>query len=64
MSIFAAAFVLSLVSVSCYAASAKCTIEKIEGETLVLDCGQKAEKFKAGEKIKIKSHKKQQMEGC
>lgn len=49
---------------SVFAASAKCTVVKAEGSTLVVDCGQRTKKFPEGTKIKIKSVKKTAVEGC
>lgn len=49
---------------SVFAASAKCTIVKVEGTQMVLDCGEKTKKFNEGVKIKIKSEKKAAVEGC
>ncbi len=46
------------------AASGKCTVTAIEGEKVVLDCGNKAEKFKVGDDVKIKSSKSKAIEGC
>ena len=45
-------------------ASAKCTVEKVEGARLVIDCGQKAPEFQEGTKIKIKTARKTAVEGC
>lgn len=49
---------------SVLAASAKCTVVKVKGGQLVLDCGQKAPDFQEGSEIKIKSARKPAVEGC
>jgi hypothetical protein len=47
-----------------FAASAKCTVVEISGDHLVIDCGEKGKKFGEGTKIKIKTVKVAQVEGC
>ncbi len=42
---------------------ATCEVKAVEGTTVTLDCGKKAEKFKAGMKVKVKAAKKK-VEGC
>lgn len=53
-----------VIATSSYGASAKCKIVEVEGENLILDCGKSSEKFAAGNKIKIKTVKTKQIEGC
>lgn len=55
--------IVFLMSIS-HAASGKCTVKKIEGDNLVIDCGKKATDFKVKDKIKIKSMRKNAIEGC
>ncbi len=59
----AAAFILSVSSVSMASKKATCEVKAVEGTTVTLDCGKKAEKFKAGMKVKVKAAKKK-VEGC
>ena len=61
--VLAVAFALSTVSVS-VAASVKCEVKSVEGATVVLDCGNKAEKLDVGSTVKVKSAKKKAIEGC
>ncbi len=56
-------FSLSVASVSMAAKKATCEVKAVEGTTVTLDCGKKAEKFKAGMKVKVKAAKKK-VEGC
>ncbi len=46
------------------AASAKCTIVKIEGEKMTIRCPKGLERFEEGWAIKIKSSEKKKIEGC
>lgn len=46
------------------AASAKCTIVKIEGEKMTVSCPKGLERFKEGWMIKIKSSDQKKIEGC
>ena len=46
------------------AASGKCTIVKIEGKQMVLECKKDLGQFSEGDNIKIKSAKKSSIEGC
>lgn len=55
---------LAMVSSSSYAASAKCEAVEIDGDKIILNCGKDTKKFKTGSKIKIKSVKTKQIEGC
>lgn len=55
--------IVGLMSIS-FGASGKCTVKKIEGDNLVVDCGKNAGNIKVGDKIKIKTMKKTAVEGC
>jgi len=65
--IMAAAFVLLFVlgtATAGYSARVKCTVESVEGDTVTLTC-EDADKFKAGDKLKISTPKKgAAVEGC
>ena len=39
-------------------ASAKCTVEKVQGDKMILNCEQKSKGFVPGSKIKMKTVKK------
>jgi hypothetical protein len=47
-----------------FAASAKCTIVKLEGTRMVLECPKGIERFEENGMIKIKTLKKKKIEGC
>ena len=49
----AMAFTVSTAAVS-LAASVKCEVKSVDGSTVTLDCGKKASKMKAGDKVKVK----------
>ena len=50
---------------SVQAATLKCTVEKIEGTMVTMDCGEKAAKLSTGTKVKVKTEKaKTAIEGC
>lgn len=50
---------------SVQAATLKCTVEKIEGTMVTMDCGEKAAKLSTGIKVKVKTEKaKTAIEGC
>ncbi len=59
----ALAFVASTATMS-VAASVKCEVKSIDGSTVTMDCGKKASKLKAGDKVKVKAAKKKAIEGC
>ncbi|MCD6387919.1 MAG: hypothetical protein J7L69_00815 [Desulfobulbaceae bacterium] len=46
------------------AASAKCTVTAIDANNVTMDCGNKAKKLKVGDTLKVKTVKKQAVEGC
>ncbi len=64
----AAAFVLMFVATTAsmsFAAKIKCEVESVDGEKVILNCGDKADKFKAGDKLKVPTAKKgAAVEGC
>lgn len=61
---FVLMFVASTATMS-FAAKVKCEVEKVDGETVVLNCGEKAGKFKEGDKLKVPTAKKgAAVEGC
>lgn len=48
-----------------FSASGRCTVVKIEGNTMVIECDKKSHGFKEGDRLKIKTAKKRnQIEGC
>ena len=49
---------------SVFAASSRCTVVKIEGTRMVIECEKKTKGFSEGSKIKIKLDKKKAVEGC
>ncbi|MFW2366063.1 MAG: selenite/tellurite reduction operon protein ExtJ [Desulforhopalus sp.] len=58
----AAVFALSTAGVG-FAAKVKCTVDAVEGEKVTMTC-KKADKLKAGDKVKVSSSKKAAVEGC
>ncbi len=56
-SVLVASFVLSTASLG-VAATVKCEITQIDGNTLTVECQGNVQKFSVGDKIKIKSGKK------
>ncbi len=55
---------LSITATVSFAASAKCEVVETKDNLLLIDCGKKTKKFAPGSKIKIKSVKEKQIEGC
>lgn len=51
-------------TVSAFGASAKCEIVSVSDGKMIVDCGKNTEKFKEGTKIKIKTVRQKQIEGC
>ena len=50
---------------SVHAATLKCTVEKVEGTMVTMDCGNKAATLSTGAKVKVKTEKaKTAIEGC
>lgn len=58
----AMAFTASVASVS-MAASVKCTVKAVDGNTVTMDC-KKASSLSAGQSVKVKAEKKKAIEGC
>ena len=56
-----AAFVMT--SSMVIAASVKCTVDSVDGDKVTMTCA-KADKLKAGDKVKVKSGSKKAYEGC
>lgn len=57
-------FISSTAAGGAFAATVDCTVDKVEGKTVVLDCGDKAKDIEAGAKVKVKVSKKKAIEGC
>ncbi len=49
-----------------YATTLKCTVEKVEGNIITIDCGDKAAEVTVGTKVKVKTQKSSSaaIEGC
>ncbi len=61
----ALAFMVTAVA-SIQAATLKCTVEKVEGNIVTMDCGDKAATLSAGTKLKVRTEttKAAAIEGC
>jgi hypothetical protein len=59
-----AIFLIAASASSSIAASAKCTVTAVDKSVVTLDCGDKADKFTVGAKVKVKTAKKKAIEGC
>ncbi len=59
--VLVAAFVLS--TGVAFAASVKCTVDSVEGDTVTMTC-QKADSLKAGDSVSVKAKKAKAVEGC
>lgn len=61
----AMALVFALCSATAgFAAKVKCTVDSVEGDKVIMTC-EKADKFKAGDKLKVPTAKKKgAIEGC
>jgi len=46
------------------AVSGKCTVTGIKDSVVTLDCGKTAAKMKVGDEVKVKTAKKNAIEGC
>lgn len=57
---------IAFLTISVQAATLKCTVEKIEGDIITMDCGEKSAKLTVGAKVKVKTVKKKSsvIEGC
>jgi len=57
----------AMISISVQAATLRCTVEKVEGDIVTMNCGDKAETLSAGIKVKVKVKKVKAaaaIEGC
>ena len=56
----------AMISISAQAATLKCTVEKVEGNVVTMDCGDKAASLSAGTELKVKTAKAASgaIEGC
>ncbi len=61
--LLAITFIFSSAAVS-MASSAKCVVTEVTDNIVTMDCGNKAKKMKAGDNLKVKTVKKQAVEGC
>jgi hypothetical protein len=54
------------IGVSVQAATLRCTVEKVEGNVVTMDCGDKAATLSAGTAVKVKTAKaaSSAIEGC
>jgi hypothetical protein len=61
----ALAFMVTAVA-SIQAATLKCTVDKVEGNVVTMDCGDKAATLAAGTEVKVKTAKAKSaaIEGC
>lgn len=59
-------FFAAILSSSVYAATLKCTVEKVVGDVITMNCGDKAATLKAGTEVKVKTAKAKAaaIEGC
>ncbi len=66
--VLAAAFVLMFVATTAsmsFAAKIKCEVEQVDGEKVILNCGDKADEFAEGDKLRVPTAKKgAAVEGC
>ena len=66
--VLAAAFVLMFIATTAsmsFAAKIKCEVEQVDGEKVILNCGDKADKFAEGDKLRVPTAKKgAAVEGC
>ncbi len=55
-----------MISVSAQAATLKCTVEKVEGDMITMDCGDKAATLPVGTEVKVKTatNTSAAIEGC
>lgn len=47
-----------------FAASGRCKVVSIQGSIMVLECSEKTKGFVQGDKVKIKTNRRQTVEGC
>ena len=65
-SLIAALALSVMIAVTVQAATLKCTVEKVEGNVITMDCGDKAATLAVGTEVKIKTatSKTAAIEGC
>lgn len=56
-------FALGTVGTAFAAKKLKCTVDAVEGDKVTMTC-EKADKLKAGDKVKVSPPKKASIEGC
>ena len=56
-------FALGTVGTAVAAKKLKCTVDSVEGDKVTMTCS-KADKLKAGDKVKVSPPKKANIEGC
>ena len=56
----------AMITISAQAATLKCTVEKVEGSVVTMDCGDKSATLTAGSTLKVKTAKAKTaaIEGC
>ncbi|MBU0960623.1 MAG: hypothetical protein KKD01_05270 [Proteobacteria bacterium] len=65
MTLIAALVFMLTALASVHAATLKCTVEKVEGTMVTMNCGDKAADLSAGTNIKVKTEKgSAAIEGC
>lgn len=47
-----------------FAASDKCVVKETKGKTVVLECRKSSDNFKVNDRVKVKSTRSNQIEGC
>ena len=64
--LLAALLLTAMISTAVQAATLRCTVEKVEGNVITMDCGEKAATLKAGTEVKVKTAKAASaaIEGC
>lgn len=63
--IITALFFTALMTTAAMAASVTCTVETVEADKVILQCGDKAKKLKPGITVKVKEVvKRKAVEGC
>ncbi len=65
-SLIAALALSVMIAVTVQAATLKCTVEKVEGDVITMDCGDKAATLAVGTEVKVKTtaSKTAAIEGC
>ena len=65
-SLIAALALSIMIAVTVQAATLRCTVEKVEGDVITMDCGDKAATLAVGTEVKVKTaaSKTAAIEGC